>query len=154
MCSACTSCRLWLVQHATAAGFGLCSACTSCRVWLVQHATAAGFGLCSGCNSLDTVEHIKLMQAADLFLGLALDLFGNLGDGLAAVALAGSHKTGKVAPVPVAETLLQQLLPLLGLFFSEGLGVCGGGGNLCRYSVLTGTLQVQTDLSRTTLSLY
>lgn len=108
--------------------------------------------------SMHQLEHIKtaaeLMQAVYLFLGLALNLFGDLRNGLTAVALAGSHKAGEVAPVPVAETLLQQLLPLLGLFFSEGLGVCGGGGNLCRYSVLTGTLQVQTDLSRITLSLY
>ncbi len=94
------------------------------------------------------------MQAADLFLGLALDLFGDLGDGLAAVALAGSHKAGKVAPVPVAETLLQQLLPLLRLFFSEGLGVCGGGGNLCRYSILAGTLQVQKHFAGVVLGLH
>ncbi len=103
------------------------------------------------------LEHIKtaaeLMQAVYLFLGLALNLFGDLRNGLTAVALAGSHKAGEVAPVPVAETLLQQLLPLLGLFFGEGLGVCGGGGKLCRYSILAGTLQVQKDFARVVLGL-
>lgn len=109
---------------------------TSFAVWLVF--------------SMPQLEHIKaaakLMQVAHLFLCLALNLFGDLGDGLAAVALAGSHKAGEVAPVPVAETLLQQLLPLLGLCFSEGQRVCGGGGNLCRYSLVAGTLQVQPGL--------
>lgn len=101
------------------------------------------------------LEHIKtaaeLMQAVYLFLGLALNLFGDLRNGLTAVALAGSHKAGEVAPVPVAETLLQQLLPLLGLFFSEGQGVCGGGGNLCCYHVVAGTLQVQKNFTRVVL---
>jgi hypothetical protein len=113
------------------------------------------FGLCSACNSF---EHIKaaaeLMQVTYLFLGLALDLFGDLRDGLAAIALTGSHKAGEIAPIPVAETLLQQLLPLLGLFFSEGLGVRGGGGNLCRYSLLASTLQVQRAFPRVMLGLH
>lgn len=107
---------------------------------------------------MQQLEHIKaaakLMQVTYLFLGLALDLFGDLRDGLAAIALTGSHKAGEIAPIPVAETLLQQLLPLLGLFFSEGLGVRGGGGNLCRYSLLASTLQVQRAFPRVMLGLH
>ena len=104
---------------------------------------------------MQQLEHIraaaKLMQVAYLFLGLALNLFGDLRDGLTTIALAGSHKAGEVAPVPVAETLFQQLLPLLGLFFSEGQGVRGGWGNLCRYSLVAGTLQVQKNFTMVVL---
>ena len=75
-----------------------------------------------------------------LVLCLALDLLGDLRDGLPAVALTGTHKAGEVTPVPVAEALLQQLLPLQGLLFREGLGVGGGGGDLCRHCFLTCTL--------------
>ena len=40
-----------------------------------------------------------------------------------AVSLTRSDEAGEVSPVPVAEALLQQLIPFLDLLLSKGLGV-------------------------------
>ena len=46
------------------------------------------------------------MAASDLILGFPLYFFGDFRYGVPAKALAGAHKAGEVAPVPVAEALL------------------------------------------------
>lgn len=58
-----------------------------------------------------------------LIFCLAFNLFGYLRYGMPAIALTGPDKAGEVSPVPVAEALLQQLIPLLQLLLRKGLGV-------------------------------
>ena len=56
-------------------------------------------------------------HSAHLVFRLALDVARNVGDRVAAVLLACAHKGIELAPRPLAEALLQQLLAL-----------CSGGG--------------------------
>ena len=86
----------------------------------------------------------ETMSNNHLIFSLALYLFGDLRNGLPAIPLTRTDKAGEVTPVPVAEALLQQLLPLLCVILSEGLGVSGGGGNLGCYCVVTCTLHNAT----------
>lgn len=69
-----------------------------------------------------------------LIFCLALNLFGYLRNGMPAIALTRSDKAGEVSPVPVAEALLQQLIPFLDLLLSQGLGVPWLCSHLARHN--------------------
>ena len=63
----------------------------------------------TGSKHHKAVSHLLLPEvsaSAYLLFSLALDLFRDFGNGVAAVALTGAYKAGEVAPVPVAEALL------------------------------------------------
>ena len=88
----------------------------------------------------------EMLTASYLLFSLALNLFGDFGYGVAPIALTGSHKTGEIPPVPVAEALLQQQVSLLDVLLCEGLGVSGGGGNLGLHHIIASTLQICCEL--------
>ena len=67
---------------------------------------------------------------------------------MAAIPFTGTHKASEVAPVPVAEALLEQLVPLLDVLLCEGLGVCRGGGYLSLHHIVASTLQESMTRAR------